>query len=229
MGFCRLRLLCWRIFIPLRVGRPHCLRNAAGQVGSEGDRLHLCGNDDSRSSPRHLRHHLRNGSENLIDSGLCGMHALRAGQRDCRSRSNQVHRQMVQGQEHGIRNGPPAGHSPSGNRPGPYSFADAGEGQGRRGNLHPSRDSKACILRTGIAPPRHSSLGRVRDDGCKIRRTERPHGQEGEERGGRIQILRHIQGAVQQALHNVGPALRLLLLQHYLVQEVRHVNIDSEI
>ncbi len=68
------------------------------------------GTHGSRCRHRDFCDNVRDGAVIFIAHSLCRMHDIRSRQRNRRSGSDSVHRQMVQGQEYGSRNGTATGH-----------------------------------------------------------------------------------------------------------------------
>ena len=136
---------------------------------------------------------------------------------------------MVQRQEHGIGNGIAAGDCASRYSIGTAAFPYPGFRQTCRKFLHAHGDRASCICRTSASARRHHPVGDFRGNGRQVRRRDWFHRQERDHGRGQIQVLRHLQGAWQQVLYPVSPALRLLLLQHHLIQEIRDLHPYTQI
>ena len=158
------------------MGRPDSLRNVAGQMGRPRHRFHLRGTHGCGSRDCNIGNNLRNGSGILSGIGLCRLHDFRSRKRDRRRGGDKVYREMVQGTQYGIGNGPSARDCASGYGtradPVPYS----GISETGRMLLHAHGDCPPRICRTHTPSGRNCALGNLRRNGRKVRFNDRFHG-----------------------------------------------------
>ena len=201
------------------------MRHTARCLRRQDRGLGVRGTDGPRGRPGGDSLAQRHARPGLTRPGLRRLHDIRTGQRNCRSGSDPFHCQMVQRRPGGIRHGSAGRCGQARNRPRIHSVAHSRGPESSGRDLHPCRDRPSRQLRTDPDNDRSAALGHFRGHGCTLRQSPRHSpGQGRRERRRQIQVLRHRPPAHQQQVHNDIAALRIFLLLHHQLQEVRNIH-----
>ena len=137
---------------------------------------------------------------------------------------------MVQGTEHGAGHGAAVVDCQTGNGCGIHNIACTCGRQDRRRGLHPGGDCQTGNVGTVTSACRRHPVGDFRGNGFPVRQGGRPDRIKRKRQGrGQVQVFRYHQGPDKSPVPPDSFPLRVFLLLHHIIQEIRHCHRHSEI